>query len=144
MPGHVPGIPGWIAFAGVKFGGYYLAGMALKKLQPAIVAGAAKISATRTGLGILIGLPVTIGLSYVFANLLPQSQLDMALYGIYAFIYALRVLVWVLVIYLFTRQIGLRKSKLWLYAALGAAWSCLLDLPGIGLAMISPGQVPFC
>jgi hypothetical protein len=28
--------------------------------------------------------------------------------------------------------------------ALGAVWSCLLDLPGVGLAFISPGWIPIC
>jgi hypothetical protein len=145
MPGHVPGIPGFIAFAGVKFGGYYLAGLALRKLQPPVTASALKIAGTRTGLGILIGPPLTIGLAYLMARFFRQMNSDFLIISImYVFIYALRVLVWALVIYLFTKQIGLLKSKLWTYAALGAVWSCLLDLPGFGMAIISPGQVPFC
>jgi hypothetical protein len=145
MPGQVPGIPGFIAFAGVKFGGYYLAGLALKKWQPAVTAGALKIAGARTGLGILIGPPLTIGLAYAMAHFFPQMNSDFLIFSsIYAFIYALRVLVWALVIYVFTRQLVLPRFKLWTYAALGAVWSCLLDLPGFGLAVISPGQVPFC
>jgi hypothetical protein len=145
MPGHLPGIPGYIAFAGVKFGGYYLAGLALRKWQPAVTASALKIAGTRTGLGVLIGPPLTIGLAYVIAKFFPQINTDLLIFScMYAFIYVLRVLVWVLVIYLFTKQIGLLKSKLWTCAALGAVWSCLLDLPGFGLAIISPGQVPLC
>jgi len=145
VPGSIPGIPGFIAFAGVKFGGYYLAGRALRKWQPAVTASALKIAGTRTGLGILIGPPLTIGLAYVMANVFPQIHSDFMIFSsMYAFIYALRLSVWGLVIYLFTKQIGLLKSKLWTYAALGAVWSCLLDLPGFGLAIISPGQVPFC
>jgi hypothetical protein len=144
MPGHLPGVPGYIAFAGVKFCGYCLAGVALRKLQPAISASAVKIAATRTGLGILIGPPLTIGLAYAMANFFSQTRVDFQIYGLYAFIYALRLLIWAMVIYLFTRQLNMLKSKLWSYAALGAVWSCLLDLPGFGLAIISPGQVPFC
>jgi hypothetical protein len=56
----------------------------------------------------------------------------------------MRVLVWALVMHLFTKQIVLPKSKFWGYSALGALWSCLLDVPGIGMALITPGQIPFC
>ncbi len=144
MPGSIPGIPGLMAFGGVKFAGYCLASFALKKAQPAIEASTLKIAGARTGFGILIGPPLTIALTYALANLSPRSNSDLALFGIYAFVYLLRILIWALVIYLFTKQIGLLKSKLWGYAALGAVWSCLLDLPGIGLAIITPGQIPFC
>ena len=134
-----------MAFAGVKFGGYYLASLALKKWQPAVTARALKIAGTRTALGILIGPPLTIGLAYVMAHFFPQVNSDFLIFSsIYTFIYALRVLVWALVIYVFTKQFVLPRFKLWTYAALGAVWSCLLDLPGFGLAVISPGQVPFC
>jgi hypothetical protein len=145
MPGVVPGIPGWIVFAGVKFGGYCLAGLALKKIQPAVTAGIARIAATRTGLGILIGPPLTYGLAYAMAHVFPESNLNGSIVWLmYGFIYVLRVFVWVLVISLFTRQIELLKSRLWSYAAIGAVWSCILDVPGIALAIITPGQIPFC
>jgi hypothetical protein len=45
MPG-IPGIPGLVVFVGVKFGGYILAGWALKKMQPAIRSSAVKIAFT--------------------------------------------------------------------------------------------------
>jgi hypothetical protein len=144
MPGSIPGIPGIIAFAGVKFGGYCLAGWYLKKLQPAIEAKAISIAGARTGLGILIGPPLTIGLTAILASTNASSTSNSPLIGVYAFIYMLRILIWALVIYLFTKKIGLPKSDLWTYSAVGGIWSCLLDLPGIGLAVITPGQVPFC
>jgi hypothetical protein len=145
MPGVVPGIPGWMVFAGVKFGGYCLAGLALKKVQPAVTAGIARIAATRTALGILIGPPLTYGLAYAMAHLFPESNLNGSIVWLtYAFVYVLRVFVWALVIYLFTKQIELLKSRLWSYAAIGAVWSCILDVPGIALAIITPGQIPFC
>jgi hypothetical protein len=143
MPGYLPGIPGLIAFAGVKFGGYCLAALALKNLQPTVTASAVKIAATRTGLGILIGPPLTIGMALALHHFFPQSDKDFSM-AAYAFLYCMRVLVWALVIYLFTRQMSLPKSKFWGYAALGAVWSCILDLPGFGLATITPGRVPFC
>jgi hypothetical protein len=144
MPGYFPGIPGFVAFAGVKFGGYCLAGMALRKLQPAVTAGAIKVAATRTGLGILIGPPLTIAMAFALTHFFPESRSSLPMIGTFAFIYVLRVFIWALVIHLFTRQINLLATTLWMYAALGAVWSYLLDLPGIGLALISPGQIPIC
>jgi hypothetical protein len=145
MGGYFPGIPGFVAFAGVKFGGYCLAGVALKKLQPTISASVAKIAGARTGLGILIGLPVMIGSSWALANAFPRSsQEDFPNYAIYGVVYILRILIWALVINIFTKQIGLPKLKLWSYAAMGALWSCFLDLPGFGLAIIAPGKIPIC
>jgi len=144
MPGSLPGIPGFIAFAGVKFGGYCLAGWYLKKLQPAIAANVLSIAGARTGLGILIGPPLTIGLGGILADIAPSSTSNWPWIGVYAFIYVLRILIWALVIHLFTKGFGLARPKLWTYAAAGGVWSCLLDLPGIALAVITPGQVPFC
>ncbi len=142
-----PGIPGFIAFAGIKFGGYCLAGLALRKLEPGVTASAVKIAASRTALGILIGPLLTIGLTYGMANLFPKTnEPDFPVYYfIYAFLYVVRILVWALVIYHFDwNQTELLKAKLWGYAALGALWSCFLDLPGFALAIITPGQIPIC
>jgi hypothetical protein len=143
MPGSIPGIPGLIAFAGVKFGGYCLAGMALRKFQPAVTASAIKIAGARTGLGMLIGIPLSIGMTFALSFLFPAAN-GAATISAVTFIFAMRVLVWALVIHLFTKQIVLPKSKFWGYSALGALWSCLLDVPGIGMALITPGQIPFC
>ncbi len=45
MGAYLPGPAGFAVFAAVKFGGYLLAGMTLRKLQPAITAGVMKIAA---------------------------------------------------------------------------------------------------
>jgi hypothetical protein len=145
MGGYFPGVPGLIAFAGVKFGGYCLAGVALKKLQPAITASVAKIAGARTGLGILIGPVAMLGLGFALALAFPQAgQQDFSNYISYGLLYVVRIVIWAFVIHLFTQEIRLPKAKLWSYAALGAVWSCLLDLPGVGLAVVAPGKVPIC
>jgi hypothetical protein len=144
MPGYFPGVPGFIAFAGVKFGGYVLAGMALKKLQPAVTASAVKIAATRTGLGILLGPPITMAMALGVGALFPKADSLAVPIGIFAFVFGLRVLIWSLVIHIFSKQFDLPRPTFWKYAALGAVWSYLLDLPGFGLALISPGQIPIC
>lgn len=144
MGGYFPGPLGFASFVGVKFGGYLLAGVALKKLQPTITAGVAKIAATRTGLGILFGPPMTLLGAFVIGFLVPYSQSGSSVYTAYVFLLPMRVLIWGLVIFLFTKQPNLPRSKLWTYAVAGAVWSCLLDLPGFKLAMIAPGQIPVC
>jgi hypothetical protein len=150
MGGYFPGVPGFVAFAGIKFGGYYLAGVTLRKWQPVIAASALKMAATRTGLGILIGPPLTVGMLLVMSTLqhshsATNSNGDAFVNIIaFAFVYVLRIFIWALVIHLFTKSFPLPSSTFWKYSALGAAWSCLLDLPGIGLALNAPGQIPVC
>ena len=145
MGGYFPGPLGFASFVAVKFGGYALAGIALKKLQPTITAGVAKIAATRTGLGILLGPPMTLLAAFVIGSLIPAtSHSASSVYTSYAFLLPIRVLIWGLVIFLFTKQSGIPRSKLWTYALAGAIWSCLLDWPGLKLAMFAPGQIPIC
>ena len=144
MPGSIPGPVGFAAFAAVKFGGYVLAGMALKKLQPVITASVYKIAAVRTGLGIIIGPLFTVAALFLAEHLIqdPRSRLPDRLF--YPVLFVMRFLVWILVISIFAKAANLSKAKLSLYALGGAAWSCLLDLPGIALAFVSPGKIPFC
>ena len=144
MGGYFPGLLGFASFVGVKFGGYLLAGVALKKVQPTITAGVAKIAATRTGLGILLGPPMTLLGAFLIGFLVPYLQSGSSVYTAYVFLLPVRVLIWGLVIFLFTKQSNLPRSKLWTYAVAGAVWSCLLDLPGFKLAMIAPGQILVC
>jgi hypothetical protein len=140
--GYFPGPAAFAAVVGVKFGGYVLAGVALKRLEPAITASSVKIAAARTGLGILFGPPVTFA---IFLALQPLKLADnTSSYVFYPFLYALRVLIWAWVILLFVKNLNLPKSTLWKYATAAALWSCLLDLPAYGLAIISPGQIPIC
>jgi|SRR5271165_5621712 len=151
MGGYFPGIPGFVAFAGVKFGGYYLAGMTLRKWQPLITASALKIAATRTGLGILIGPPLTLAMGFAASEMFPHLDANsntivntLANLGAFGFVYVLRVLIWALVLRIFSKGFELLRSTFWKYSALGAVWSFVLDLPGIGLALIAPGQIPIC
>jgi len=145
MGGYFPGVPGLAVFAGIKFVGYCLAGLALKKLQPAIKANVIKIAGARTGLGILIGPVAMLGLGLGLASAFPRaSQEYLTNYIYYGLLYVLRILIWAFVIYLFTKEMPLRKPQLWSYAALGAVWSCLLDFPGFELAVIAPAKIPIC
>ena len=142
MGGYFPGPIGFAGIAGIKFGGYVLAGIALKGLEPAISASSVKIAAARTGLGILLGPPVTFA---IFLALEPLKLSDgVSNFVFYPFLYVLRVLIWVWVISIFVKGLNFPKTDLWKYASGAALWSCLLDLPAYGLAIISPGQIPIC
>ncbi len=144
MPGSIPGPVGFAAFAAVKFGGYVLAGLALKRAQPLVTAGAAKIAAVRTGLGIVIGPLLTIGALALAEHWFPDPRTNPIDRLAYPLLVVLRFLVWMLVIFLFTKHLSLSGSKLALYSLCGAVWSCLLDLPGIAMAFISPGKISIC
>lgn len=126
---------------GVKFGGYALAGIALKKAYPAIAAGVAKIAAVRTGLGLVLGIAFW-ALSMKFLG-------DSALFTgtpliPYVWLAALRIVVWAVVISIFVSQGQGETAKFLLFSALGALWSCILDGIGIALALITPGRIPVC
>jgi hypothetical protein len=144
MPGAIPGPVGFATFAAVKFGGYILAGVVLKKCEPLIAASSAKIAATRTGLGILLG-PAMVAAAAFLANPFMRNQQSNPIDQLfYPFLFTMRFFVWLLVIFLFTRQIDLSKSRLALYALAGAFWSCLMDVPGVALAFVSPGKISIC
>ncbi len=144
MGGVFPGPIGYAAFAGVKFGGYVLAGIALRKYQPTITASAVKIAAARTGLGILLGPPIALALIAMAEHFHWPDDPNAPLWTFYPVLYALRVLIWALLIFLFTRGTTLSANKFWIFALLGALWSCALDLPGFALAIISPGRLVIC
>ena len=144
MPGSIPGPVGFAAFAAVKFGGYVVAGAVLKKWQPLITADKYKIAAVRTGLGIVIGPLLTIGALALAERFFPAPSTNPIDHFLYPLLVVMRFFVWMLVIFVFTRNLSLPPSKLSLYALCGAVWSCLLDLPGIALAFVSPGKITFC
>ena len=144
MPGYFPGIPGFAAFAGIKFSGYVLAGLALKKMQPAITTSAVKIAAARTGLGVVFGPPLVIGVLFGLSLFIRDPRSSAPDYIFYPLLFFVRILVWALVIYIFTRGISFASSRVWKYAVVGALWSCLLDVPGVALALVSPGHIPIC
>ncbi len=151
MPGTLPGFLGVAAFGGIKFVGYSLAVSGLKKFEPGITSSATKVAVVRTGLGFILGPLATISLGFlvglIFSVLFgpsSPSNSDSALLYLYPLLFVVRILVWALVLFLFTRKAPLRPSSLWLFAVLGAVVSSLLDWPGYALAIAAPGQVTFC
>jgi hypothetical protein len=151
VPGTLPGFLGVAAFGGIKFVGYSLAVSGLKKFEPAITSAATKIAAVRTGLGFILGPLATISLGFligfIFSHLGVSSSTSNSsspMVYIYALLFIVRIFVWALVLFLFTRKAPLPRSSFWLYAFLGAIVSSLLDWPGYALAIAAPGQLTFC
>ena len=133
MPGAIPGPVGFVAFAAVKFGGYVLAGVALRKAKPPITAGPVKVAAVRTSLGIVIGPLLTLGAVAIAVD-----------HFLYPLVVVMRFFIWMLVIFLFTKHLNWSGSKLALYSLCGALWSCALDVPAILLAFVAPGKISIC
>ena len=145
MPGTLPGFLGVAAFAGIKFVGYSLAVSGVKHFEPTIVAAATKVAAVRTGFGFVLGPPATFLGAYVTGTLFFRSGYspfqNAAVYGV---LFIVRIFIWALVLYLFTKKAPLPKSSFWLYAFLGAIVSSLLDWPGYALAIAAPGHFVIC
>ena len=148
MPGTLPGILGVAAFGGIKFVGYSLAVSGLKKFEPILTSSATKIAAMRTGLGFVLGPVASICLVYLsdflFLHLGGSSGSPNSMFYLYSILFVVRIFVWALVLFLFTRRTPLPGSSLWLYSLLGAIVSSLLDWPGYALAIAAPGKVSFC
>jgi hypothetical protein len=151
VPGTLPGFLGVAAFGGLKFVGYSLAVSGLKKVEPAVTSSATKIAAVRTGLGFILGPLATVSLGFligfIFSHLGVSSSTSNSsspMVYIYALLFIVRIFVWALVLFLFTRKAPLPRSSFWLYAFLGAIVSSLLDWPGYALAIAAPGQFTFC
>lgn len=136
-----PGPLGFAAFAAVKFGGYVVAGVALKKLYPSIAAGAARIAALRTGLGIVVGPAFLIGFLLLADAMGWSSDSNLPPY---LALLCVRILIWALVIWIFVRKSSESRNYLWVNAAAGALWSSLLDVPAIVLLAVAPGRIPIC
>jgi hypothetical protein len=144
VPGTLPGYLGEAAFAGVKFVGYSLAVSGRKKLEPVIASTRTKIAAVRTGLGVLLG-PLATGFMVFLISLVfirrdtfsnsPNWSLRMP--EIYGLLFIVRIFV-------FTNKSPIPKSKVWLYAFVGAIVSSLLDAPGYALARAAPGKIVVC
>jgi len=134
-------LPALIAFAAVKFAGYYGAGLVLKKLQPLVTSSPVNIAAYRLALGVLIGPLLTLGMVTVAAGVFAHGD---SMIGGYVFLYFVRVFVWALVVHHFVDNLDFSKLQLWKLSALGALWSCVLDVPGVALAAVSPARVPIC
>jgi hypothetical protein len=130
----IPGPAAFAAFVGVKFGGYILAGTALRKLQPAITASSIKIAAVRTGLGVLLGPPITLAAIIALEHFTHPSP-DSSTLALYPFLFSLRILIWALVIFHFYERVRLGRIQI---MDLRMRWSVLVL--SLGFARIRTGD----
>ena len=144
MPGGLPGPAGAAVFVGVKFVGYALAGKVLIKYVPAIQSSALKIAAVRTVLGVILGPAVSLLWLWVVGLAALRGSWADSGYVWYAGLVLIRVVIWAFVLFVLSKRAEYPTGRLWLLAALCAAWSCVLDLPGYALANIAPGRLTIC
>ncbi|HET8925382.1 MAG TPA: hypothetical protein VFN26_20535 [Candidatus Acidoferrum sp.] len=140
----IPGPAGVAVFVGIKFTGYFFAVKGLKLLQPVITAGAAKIAGMRTAVGLVLGAPLTFLIGFGTSALSIRLADYNSFFAFYASLVIARILIWALVIYWFARKTEMPRRWIWPYAFLGAILSSLLDWPGYGLAVLTPGKIVIC
>ncbi len=144
MFGTLPGTIGVAALAGIKFAGYWFGTSAVKHFETTIAASAMKIAAVRTALGFVLGPSVALaGVLLAHAPIFRSRFYAFQGPAAYIAVFIARILIWALVLSLFTRKMPLPKSRLWPDALLGTAVSSLLDLLAYALAIATPEQILF-
>src|SRR2546426_8659764 len=137
----MPGGPeplGYAYFAAVKAVGYTAASVVLKRgygrhgsNKPSVW----KVGLTRTGIGIAIG--VLYGGLWFFA--FGRIAGDASTIAYYVLLLPVRLAEWSLLIWLFFDR-GLHdRSRMWKYIGFGTLCSYVLDVIGVGAALVLPG-----
>jgi hypothetical protein len=54
------------------------------------------------------------------------------------------IFIWAVVLFFSLEKHRSKDPSFGCIRRLGAIWSSLLDLPGVALAMVAPGKIPFC
>jgi hypothetical protein len=135
---------GFAYFAGVKAAGYTAASAILKNgygFRGSPTPRLWSVGLTRTGIGIGAGL--LYGAIWIFgiSRFIPNDT-----YGIryLAFLLPIRLAEWCLLIWIFFDR-GLHdRLRMWKYAALGTVCSYVLDVIGVGAALVLPGGIWVC
>lgn len=126
MPGGFENpVQGYLAFGAVKLAGYSLAAWRLNRSYPETSANIAAVGLTRTVVGMAFGS--VLGL--LTLPLVLVSEWSFIIY--YLGLIPVRLLEWWIIILLFYDRRAQTKSKGWLYAGLGTAWSYALDIPAL-------------
>lgn len=142
MPGG-PSVVGFVAFTGVKFGGYVVAAIALKKAFNSD-SNPWKVGLTRTLIG--LGAGITFGVTYAFLmdNLKEKLSETLSIVGFFGPLIPIRLAEWALLIHIFFDRGLVQRTKDFKYASFGAAWSFLLDAVGVAAALVIPGGIWVC
>jgi hypothetical protein len=138
------GAVGYVAFAGVKFVGYTMAALALKKAYKSASAGTIKVGLARTVIGLVAGAlfgGIWLLLSMRFENKWPDWMAGLVFFGV---LIPIRLAEWSLLIHLFFDRGLVQRARDLEYAAYGSLWSFALDAIGIVSAFVVPGGFWIC
>jgi hypothetical protein len=139
MPGG-PSPLGFAYFIGVKFVGYTIAALALKKSYANSTAGTLKVGATRTAIGVGAGLAYG-GLWFLSDRASGGNYQDIAYM---AGLVPIRLAEWSWLVHLFFDARLEHKNKVIGAVVGGTIWSYCLDAIGIAAAFVIPGGFWVC
>lgn len=135
MPGGAS-LLGVAYFSAVKLAGYSYAGHFINTREQLAAPRPLMFGAGRTALGIAVGVPTSFGMAMLFPDH-PMSWFLLALVPI-------RLLEWLLMLWLAYRAPSGPWTRRWRYAGYGIAWSFVLDVPAIAAMFVLPGGFWIC
>jgi hypothetical protein len=137
------GAVGYVAFAGVKFVGYAMAALVLRRAYQS-TRNPWVVGLGRTGIGLIAGAlfgGIWLLLSMRFENKWPDWMAVSVFFGL---LIPIRLGEWCLLIHWFFDR-GLRQREMAeKYAMIGSLWSFALDAVGIVAAFVVPGGFWIC
>jgi hypothetical protein len=139
-----PGAIGFAAFTGVKFVGYTIAALTLKKAFSPADSNVFKVGLARTGIGLVAGTffgGLWILLFTRFENRWPEWMAASVFFGL---LIPIRLAEWSLLIHFYFDRGLLQRAKDLKFATLGSLWSFVLDGVGIMAAFVVPGGFWIC
>jgi len=138
-----PGPIGFAAFTGVKFLGYSVAASVLANVFQSS-RNAWLVGLARTGFGLVAGTlfgGIWILLGTLFHNKWPEWAVALLFFGL---LIPIRLAEWSLLVHFFFDRGLVQRVRDLKFAALGGAWSFVLDGVGIVSAFVIPGGFWVC
>jgi RsiW-degrading membrane proteinase PrsW (M82 family) len=133
-----------IAFVCFKAIGYAFLVIWLKKREPQIRPHTLLI----VGVRVLIGLLTAAILSFFWDAARHRFNgfynVSYEFLPYYSVLFVLRIFVWAVTLYIFSRNNTLSSKKIWLYALAGSICSSLMDIPAGFLTILVPGALHIC
>lgn len=125
---------GVTAFSALKLAGYSVAGLYLNRAEGTPRPHPLAFGLARTAFGIAVGYGVTLTRVSITNQAIP----------FYAGLIPVRVLEWLLILWLFYRSVPDFAERRNRYVVLGVGWSFVLDLPAAVAAFSVPGGFWVC